>query len=224
MPQITGWPVYYPASSTFAASQSTVNAMTQAFGKQVDDGTRKVVLAMVDSFHVCGYSLDSYTFKLRWVGDLAHSGGHGAAVVDITHGGDTYRMVGYDTYKGVQLGLPFQLTGDTVTRVEAATWELDQQAQIYYELVVAAPGSKVAVSAGSAAPTTVTVGPSGVAEVEFADSKVNNSFPLPATTDMVTRPDGSTAAVPQVIYTKEVAKAARQLLPADTSCQVASVQ
>lgn len=224
MPKVPGWPLNYPASSTFTASEPTVNAMITAYGQPVDDGARHVLLNLVDSFHVCGYNLSSYTFKLRWAGDLAHSGGHGAVVVDITRGGATFRMMGYDTYKGVQLDPPFQLTGDEAARFEVADGEFDEPAQTAYEIVTAAPGSKVGVSVqpSSASPPTVTVGPSGVVEVQTYVLTPGGMYqPALVTAIMVTRPDGSTASVPRPSFSEAAEKAARQLLPSSSICPVA---
>ena len=218
-----GWPLLYPTSSTFGASQPTVNAMIHAYGKPVDDGSRTVLLNMIDSFHVCGYDLGSYTFKLQWAGDLAHSGGHGAAAIDITRGGATYRMVGYDTYKGVLLALPIPVTGAEASHPEVTDYEFDQPNQTDYQLVTAEPGSKVVVSVASAPLPAVTAGPSGVVEVQTAVLQHGEQYSPPQVTGItITRPDGSTVSAPQPAFTRDAEQTARHLLPSDTQCTSAN--
>jgi hypothetical protein len=233
-----GWPTdfsLFPGYTTAKAqAEPTVNAMIHAYGKQVGQGTHNVLDELVGSFKLCGYPLTSYTFTLRWAGQLPHSGGDGAAVVDITHNGATYRMAGFDSYKGVWLQLPTAVTADQAARVEAVPLpELDQPAQAFYAAVVAAPGSKVTISGEArrivmpdSTPSTTpftdtaTVGPSGVVEVKLTGRADNGELPYPTiTTVSILRPDGSTGTVPLVGGTStEQEQSARQLLPADTTC------
>lgn len=231
-----GWPTDYSLFSGYATSKAqagpTVNAMIHAYGKQVDESTRNVLLNLVGSFNLCGYPLSSYTFTLLWAGDLAHAGGGGGAVVvDVSHGGATYRMVGSDSYKGVWLQLPTAIDAGEASHVEAAPLpELDQPAQTFYATVVAAPGSKVTISgtkrdAFDAPPTpfhtnTATVGASGVVEVKLTSPDINHYVPYPTITAVtIVRPDGTTAMAPLVGGTSPAQEqAARELLPANTTC------
>lgn len=235
-----GWPSDYSLfpgySSSKAAAGPTVDAMIHAYGKPVGEGTRNVLTELVGSFKLCGYSLNSYTFSLRWAGDLAHSGGTGATVVDVSHQGATFRMVGYDTYKGIWLQLPTALDASEAPHAEAVGQpELDQPAQVFYATVWAAPGSKVTVTAttndsiinpGQGKTTSqtyspVTVGASGVAEVKLTTRDPHNGYlPYPTITGVsVTRPDGTTATAPLVGNTSAAEEqSARSLLPANTSC------
>jgi hypothetical protein len=233
---MAGWPADYSLFPGFqastAAAKPTVDAMIHAYGKPVGDGTRTVLDNLVGSFKLCGYSLSSYTFKLEWAGDLAHSGGNGAAVVDVSHGGAVYRMVGWDSYKGIWLQLPAVVDANEAAHAEAVGQaELDQPAQVVYAVVVAAPGSKVTVKGtlstraldGTQTPfqaDPVTVGASGVAEVKLAGGESDSFLAYPTiTSTTIVRPDGTTASVP-VLGGSSAAQeqAARELLPANTTC------
>ena len=229
-----GWPSdfsLFPGYKTATTEAvPTVNAIVHTYGKPVGQGTRNVLDNLVGSFKLCGYSLSSYTFTLRWAGDLAHSGGNGAALVDVSHGGATYRMFGLDTYKGVWLMLPTTIDTTTAAHTDAAPLaELDQPAQEFYEPVVAAPGSKVTVSGtktdGFGPPTpfqsdTVTVGASGVAEVELKTTGPQGGVMYPTITEVrIVRPDGTTATAPLLGGTSAAQEqSARELLPANTVC------
>lgn len=230
-----GWPTdfsLFPGYKT-AKSQAepTVNAMIHAYGKQVDESTRNVLDELVGSFGLCGYPLSSYTFTLRWAGNPVHSGGDGAVVVDISRGGATYRMFGTDSYKGVWLQLPTAITADQAAHVEAVPLpELDSAAQVFYGVVVAAPGSKVTISgteshmlnqtSTSFQTDPVTVGPSGVAEVKLTSRGDHGEMPYPTiATVRVVRPDGTIEPAPLVGGTTAAQEqSARQLLPANTTC------
>lgn len=231
-----GWPADYSLFSGYLSSKAaagpTVDAMIHAYGRPVSGGTRNVLVNLVGSFKLCGYSLDSYTFSLRWAGNLAHSGGSGTAIVDVSHQGATFRMVGTDSYKGVWLQLPAAVDATEAPSTEAvAQPELDQPAQVFYATVWAAPGSKVTVTAttpatfGSTQTTAktyspVTVGASGVTEVELTTRGANGYLPYPTITGVtVVRPDGTTATAPLLGNTTPADEsAARSLLPANTTC------
>jgi hypothetical protein len=230
-----GWPTDYSLFPGYATSKSeavpTVDAVIHAYGKQVDEGTRNVLVNLVGSFKLCGFQLNSYDFTLRWAGGLAHSGGQGAVVVDVSHGGATYRMVGFDSYKGVWLQLPGTVDASEAAHVEAAPLpELDQPAQTIYEPVVAAPGSKVTISGtetngpgtGSTPfhTDTVTVGSSGVVEVKLTGHDGEGLVPFPTVTAVtIVRPDGTTASAPLLGATTAAhEQTARELLPANTTC------
>ena len=232
-----GWPTDYalfPGYQTSTAqAKPTVDAMIHAYGKPVGDGTRDVLDNLVGSFKLCGYTLSSYTFKIEWAGNLAHSGGDGAAVIDVSHGGAVYRMFGSDSYKGIWLELPETIDASEATHPEAAPLaELDSPAQVFYAPVVAAPGSKVTVAGtkttdivnGTTEPfqsDQVTVGSSGVVEVKLTTRDPKTGFlAYPNITSVtIVRPDGTTATVPLLGGTSDAQEqAARELLPANTTC------
>ncbi|MEY9928063.1 hypothetical protein ABH926_002697 [Catenulispora sp. GP43] len=232
-----GWPTDYslfPGYQTSTAqAKPAVDAMIHAYGKPVSDGTRDVLDNLVGSFKLCGYPLSSYTFKLQWAGDLAHAGGDGAVVVDVSHGGAVYRMFGSGSYKGVWLQLPETVDASEAAHVEAAPLaELDSPAQVFYAVVVAAPGSKVTVAGtktnakvyGSPVPfqaDPVTVGASGLVEVKLTTRDAANGFlAYPDITSVtIVRPDGTTASAPLLGGTSDAQEqAARELLPATTTC------
>lgn len=233
-PMMLGWPTDFSLFPGYRGATTeavpTVNAIVDAYGKPVDQGTRNVLDNLVGTFKLCGYSLSSYTFTLRWAGDLAHSGGNGAALLDVSHGGATYRMFGFDTFKGVWLMLPATVEATTAAHTDAAPLaELDQPAQVFYEPVVAAPGSKVTVSGtksdGINPPTpfqadTVTVGASGVAEVNLKTPGPGGDVMYPTITEVrIVRPDGTTATAPLLGGTSAAQEqSARELLPANTVC------
>lgn len=235
LPMMLGWPSDYSLDPGYQTSKSqaepTVEAMIHTYGKQVDDGTRNVLDELVGSFQLCGYPLTSYTFTLRWAGDLPHLGSDGAAVVDIAHAGTTYRMAGYGSAKGVWLQLPTAITADQATRVETVPLpKIDSSTQEFYVAVVAAPGSKVTISGierhdldhttTSFQTDTVTVGASGAVEVKLTSRGARGDIPYPTIASVrIVRPDGTVGPAPLVGGDNTVQEqSARQLLPATTTC------
>lgn len=215
VPLPPAWPNEYPNNSrTLGTAMPVVNAMITASGKKVSADNRAALTSIVEAFAACGYPLNDYQFKLLWAGNLQHSGHPGAVLVDVTRDGTTYRTGAFGSYKGVYVDLPVRVQGNEIGRVEGVDdWEFDLAAQTSYEAVIAAPGSQVVVTTTAGRLPAATVGASGVVEIAVP----HLTYQVPGIT--VTRPDGSTGAVPAPHDDAAGRLDAWKLLPADTACK-----